>query len=142
MNPQPLPQLPATGLHILPPWLPLVFLLALLLAAFVWLLRWWLKRQGRTVIPPIPKTGPADAPSVGFNFIVNRIENTFGKTHDYRAGLHALAAAVRTPSGAPPVPMTACTPVPDTAAEMPAERSPSPMSRIRASAPSRTRIGV
>src|SRR5438093_1058280 len=31
---------------------------------------------------------------------------------------HLMAAAVRTPSGAPPVPMTACTPVPTTAAEI------------------------
>src|SRR5204863_8494246 len=44
------------------------------------------------------------------------------------------AAAVNTPSGAPPVPITACTPVPITAAEIPAERSPSPISRIRAPA--------
>src|SRR5918992_1301235 len=35
------------------------------------------------------------------------------------------AAAVITPSGAPPMPMTACTPVPDTAALIAAERSPS-----------------
>src|SRR6266566_3406055 len=44
------------------------------------------------------------------------------------------AAAVSTPSGAPPVPITACTPAPTTAAEIPAERSPSPISRIRAPA--------
>ena len=43
-----------------------------------------------------------------------------------------MAAAVRTPSGRPPMPMTAWTPVPETAAAMPAERSPSPISRIRA----------
>ena len=43
-----------------------------------------------------------------------------------------MAAAVSTPSGAPPVPITACTPVPTTAAAMPADRSPSPMSWIRA----------
>ena len=45
-----------------------------------------------------------------------------------------MAAAVMTPSGAPPDPMTACTPVPITAAAMPAERSPSPISRMRAPA--------
>ena len=45
-----------------------------------------------------------------------------------------MAAAVSTPSGAPPVPITACTPVPTTAAVMPAERSPSPISRMRAPA--------
>ena len=43
-----------------------------------------------------------------------------------------IAAAVSTPSGAPPVPITACTPVPTTAAAMPADRSPSPIRRIRA----------
>ena len=36
------------------------------------------------------------------------------------------------PSGAPPVPITACTPLPTTAAAMPADRSPSEMSRMRA----------
>ena len=36
-----------------------------------------------------------------------------------------IAAAVSTPSGAPPVPMTAWTPLPTTAAAMPADRSPS-----------------
>ena len=45
---------------------------------------------------------------------------------------HRIAAAVNTPSGAPPVPMTACTPDPTTAAAMPADRSPSPISRMRA----------
>ena len=45
-----------------------------------------------------------------------------------------MAAAVITPSGAPPVPITACTPVPRTAAAMPAERSPSPIRRMRAPA--------
>ena len=44
------------------------------------------------------------------------------------------AAAVNTPSGAPPIPMTAWTPVPRRATLMPAERSPSVMSRIRAPA--------
>src|SRR2546430_220380 len=44
------------------------------------------------------------------------------------------AAAVSTPSGAPPVPITACTPVPTTDTEIPAERSPSPISRMRAPA--------
>src|SRR5713226_6328296 len=44
------------------------------------------------------------------------------------------AAAVSTPSGAPPVPITAWTPVPITAALMPAERSPSEIRRIRARA--------
>src|SRR6266436_4883158 len=44
------------------------------------------------------------------------------------------AAAVNTPSGAPPVPITACTPVPITAEEIPAERSPSPINRMRAPA--------
>ena len=43
-----------------------------------------------------------------------------------------MAAAVSTPSGAPPVPITAWTPVPTTAAAMPAERSPSPIRRMRA----------
>ena len=43
-----------------------------------------------------------------------------------------MAAAVSTPSGAPPVPITACTPLPATAAAMPADRSPSPMRRMRA----------
>ncbi len=43
-----------------------------------------------------------------------------------------MAAAVSTPSGAPPVPITAWTPLPATAAEMPADRSPSPMRRMRA----------
>ena len=43
-----------------------------------------------------------------------------------------MAAAVRTPSGAPPMPITACTPDPTTAAAMPAERSPSPINRMRA----------
>ena len=42
------------------------------------------------------------------------------------------AAAASTPSGAPPMPITACTLVPRTAAEMPAERSPSPISLMRA----------
>ena len=45
-----------------------------------------------------------------------------------------MAAAVSTPSGAPPMPKTAWTPVPRIAAEMPAERSPSPISRMRAPA--------
>ena len=45
-----------------------------------------------------------------------------------------IAAAVITPSGAPPDPMTTCTLVPITAAAIPAERSPSPISRIRAPA--------
>ena len=45
---------------------------------------------------------------------------------------HRIAAAVSTPSGAPPVPITAWTPLPDTAAAMPADRSPSPMRRMRA----------
>ncbi len=45
-----------------------------------------------------------------------------------------MAAAASTPSGAPPMPMTACTLVPRTAAEMPAERSPSEISRMRAPA--------
>ena len=44
------------------------------------------------------------------------------------------AAAASTPSGAPPMPMTACTLVPRTAAEMPAERSPSLISLMRAPA--------
>ena len=39
-----------------------------------------------------------------------------------------------TPSGAPPVPITAWTPVPETAHEIAADRSPSPMSLIRAPA--------
>ena len=43
-----------------------------------------------------------------------------------------IAAAVSTPSGAPPVPITAWTPEPTTAAVMPAERSPSPINRMRA----------
>ena len=43
-----------------------------------------------------------------------------------------IAAAVSTPSGAPPVPITACTPLPTTAAAIPAERSPSPIRRMRA----------
>jgi len=43
-----------------------------------------------------------------------------------------MAAAVRTPSGAPPVPITAWTPDPTTAAAMPADKSPSPISRMRA----------
>ena len=43
-----------------------------------------------------------------------------------------IAAAVSTPSGAPPMPITACTPLPATAAAMPADRSPSPISRMRA----------
>ena len=43
-----------------------------------------------------------------------------------------IAAAVNTPSGAPPVPITAWTPEPATAAVMPAERSPSPIRRMRA----------
>src|SRR5216684_807001 len=47
---------------------------------------------------------------------------------------HRKAAAVSTPSGAPPVPITACTPVPITAAEIPADKSPSPINRIRAPA--------
>ena len=50
-----------------------------------------------------------------------------------------MAAAVSTPSGAPPMPITACTPVPATAAAMPADRSPSPISRMRA--PGRPDIG-
>ena len=45
-----------------------------------------------------------------------------------------IAAAVSTPSGAPPMPMTACTPLPTTAAAMPAERSPSEIRRMRAPA--------
>ena len=45
-----------------------------------------------------------------------------------------IAAAASTPSGAPPMPMTAWTLVPRTAAEMPAERSPSEISRMRAPA--------
>src|SRR5206468_3375052 len=45
-----------------------------------------------------------------------------------------MAAAVMTPSGAPPDPITACTPVPITAAAIPAERSPSPINFIRAPA--------
>src|SRR6187397_2706608 len=43
-----------------------------------------------------------------------------------------IAAAVSTPSGAPPMPMTAWTPLPRTAAAMPAERSPSEINRMRA----------
>jgi hypothetical protein len=39
-----------------------------------------------------------------------------------------------TPSGAPPMPMTAWTPVPDTAHEIAADRSPSLISLIRAPA--------
>ena len=39
-----------------------------------------------------------------------------------------------TPSGAPPVPITAWTPVPETAHEIAADRSPSPISLIRAPA--------
>ena len=53
-----------------------------------------------------------------------------------------MAAAVSTPSGAPPIPITAWTPVPSTAAEMPAERSPSPISRIRAPALRMSAISV
>ena len=45
---------------------------------------------------------------------------------------HCIAAAASTPSGAPPVPITAWTPLPDTAAAMPADRSPSPIRRMRA----------
>ena len=45
-----------------------------------------------------------------------------------------IAAAVSTPSGAPPMPITACTPIPPTAAAMPADRSPSGISRMRAPA--------
>ena len=45
-----------------------------------------------------------------------------------------MAAAVITPSGAPPMPITAWMPVPRTAAEMPAERSPSVISLMRAPA--------
>src|SRR2546428_328648 len=44
------------------------------------------------------------------------------------------AAAASTPSGAPPIPITAWTLVRRTAAEMPAERSPSPISLMRAPA--------
>ena len=43
-----------------------------------------------------------------------------------------IAAAVSTPSGAPPMPITAWTPLPITAAVMPADRSPSPIRRMRA----------
>ena len=43
-----------------------------------------------------------------------------------------IAAAVSTPSGAPPIPITAWTPLPATAAAMPADRSPSPIRRMRA----------
>ena len=45
-----------------------------------------------------------------------------------------MAAAASTPSGAPPLPMTAWTPLPTTAAPMAAVRSPSPISRMRAPA--------
>src|SRR3972149_3860242 len=45
---------------------------------------------------------------------------------------HLRAAAVSTPSGAPPVPITACTPVPETATELPAVRAPSEVSLMRA----------
>src|SRR6266508_502775 len=48
------------------------------------------------------------------------------------APMQRSAAAARTPSGAPPVPMTACSPVPATATEMAAMRSPSSMSLMRA----------
>ena len=52
-----------------------------------------------------------------------------------------IAAAVVAPSGAPPEPMTACTPVPITAAaSTPAERSPSPI-RPELSPPGRTNVG-
>src|SRR5437870_170448 len=44
------------------------------------------------------------------------------------------AAAASTPSGAPPIPITAWTLVRRTAAEMPADRSPSPISLMRAPA--------
>src|SRR5215204_3956426 len=45
---------------------------------------------------------------------------------------HFIAAAVMTPSGAPPIPINACMFVPATAAEIPAERSPSEIKRILA----------
>ncbi len=47
---------------------------------------------------------------------------------------HRIAAAVSTPSGAPPVPITAWTLEPSTAAAIPADRSPSPIRRMRAPA--------
>ena len=47
-----------------------------------------------------------------------------------------------TPSGAPPMPITAWTPVPDTAHEIAADRSPSPMSLIRAPAARTSAISV
>src|SRR5438046_328640 len=47
---------------------------------------------------------------------------------------HRSAAAASTPSGAPPVPMTACTSVPAMGTESDAMRSPSSMSLMRAPA--------
>src|SRR3954465_11508677 len=43
---------------------------------------------------------------------------------------HRIAAAVRTPSGAPPVPITACTPDPTTAAARPAPRGAAPRRQV------------
>src|SRR5258708_6225841 len=52
---------------------------------------------------------------------------------------HLSAAAASTPSGAPPVPMTAWTAVPDTATDIAAIKSPSSMSLMRAPATLRYR---
>jgi len=92
-----LPNPPTGALHILPPWLLTAALIALGLALLaIWL--WWKLRQRRRdpeeaiAVEVRPRTTSPDQ----FALLTHRIEDEFLRSKDYREGLHALAAAVRT----------------------------------------------
>jgi len=97
VKPITLPHPPTDAMHILPPALPLLISLALAALALYLLyrLRRFLRKRSRKV-QKLPTPSKRRTTGDAFGALVGRIEAEYVRSEDYRGGLHALAAAVRT----------------------------------------------
>ncbi len=98
MTPVALPHPPAGSMHILPPGLVSLVMLATTVVALLLLRMLWRRFRRSRPSPPAPDPPVARrAPRRGaFGALIARIEDEFTRSENFREGLHALAGAVRT----------------------------------------------